>query len=379
MRQIVYWATSGSVRKNQGVTFMAYIEKRTHTSGKITYRVRIRVNGSPNISESFPTRRAAKEWADKMEAEVRQGRYFGTEERKERTFTEVAERYLAQENPSNVKSFHKCRIQILWWQERLKDYYLCRITPSLISEIKEELLKEKTPKGTLRSQSTANRYIAALSGAFSMAVKEWGWLKENPVSNITRFKEGKPRERFLTKEEIEKLLAICKQSKSPHLYPVTLFALCTGARRGEILGLKWQDVDFDRRTATFRDTKNGEHRSIPLSDSLAECLLNERAKRNILSEYVFPSVDGKRPGDIRAAWENAIKEADLSSICFHSLRHTVASHLTMGGASTLEVGAILGHKTLAMVKRYSHLSVSATAKVLDRMNEEVLGKLVNGT
>ena len=357
---------------------MACIEKRTHSSGKITYRVRIRVNGSPNISESFPTRRAAKEWADKMEAEVRQGRYFGTEERKERTFTEVADRYLAQENPSNVKSFHKCRIQILWWEERLKDYYLCRITSSMISEIKEELLKEKTPKGTLRSQSTANRYLAALSSAFSMAVKEWGWLKENPVSNITRFKEGKARERFLTKEEIEKLLNVCKQSKSPHLYAATLFALSSGARRGEILGLKWQNVDFERCTATFKDTKNGEQRTVPLGDSLVECLLKEREKRKILSEYVFPSGDGSQPADIRGAWENAIKEAGLSSICFHALRHTVASHLTMGGASTLEVGAILGHKTLAMVKRYSHLSVTATAKVLHRMNDEVLGKTVNG-
>jgi site-specific recombinase XerD len=78
------------------------------------------------------------------------------------------------------------------------------------------------------------------------------------------------------------------------------------------------------------------------------------------------------------AWENAIKKAGLK-ICFHTLRHTAASHLTMGGASTLEVGAVLGHKTLAMVKRYSHLSVSATAKVLNRMNDEVLGNIRHGT
>ena len=357
---------------------MACIEKRVHSSGAITYRVRIRVMGSPNISESFPTRRAAKEWADKMEAEVRLGRYFGRTESKERTFAELADRYLSQENPSNSKSFHKCKIQILWWKDRLKDYYLCRITSSIISEFKDELLKEKTPKGTLRSQSTANRYLAALSGAFSMAVKELGWLKENPVSNISRFKEGKARERFLIKEEIDKLLEVCKESKSPHLYPVTLFALSSGARRGEILGLKWKDVDFSRKTATFRDTKNGEHRSIPLSDALAECLWKEQRLRNLLNEYVFPSADGKRPGDIREAWENALKKAGLSGVCFHTLRHTVASHLTMGGASAIEVGAILGHKTLAMVKRYSHLSVSATAKVLGRMNEEVLGKVANG-
>jgi len=181
-----------------------------------------------------------------------------------------------------------------------------------------------------------------------------------------------------TKEEIEKLLEVCKESKSPHLYPVTLFALSSGARRGEILGLKWKDVDLDRKVATFRDTKNGEHRSIPLSDALSECLWKEKRLRSIPSEYVFPSIDGKMPADIRGAWENAVEKAGLSGVCFHTLRHTVASHLTMGGASMIEVGAILGHKTLAMVKRYSHLSVTATAKVLGRMNEEVLGKAGNG-
>jgi integrase len=106
--------------------------------------------------------------------------------------------------------------------------------------------------------------------------------------------------------------------------------------------------------------------------------LDEKKKRVVLSEYVFPSFDGKQPADIRMAWENAIEEAGLE-ICFHTLRHTAASNLTMGGASALEVGAVLGHKTLAMVKRYSHLSISSTAKVLYRMNEEVLGKIEHGT
>jgi integrase len=231
----------------------------------------------------------------------------------------------------------------------------------------------------LRSQSTANRYLAALSSAFNIAVKEWSWLKENPVSNISKYKEGKARDRFLSKEEIEKLLEVCKESKSPHLYAVTLFAVCSGARKGEILGLKWKDLDLDRQIATFRDTKNGETRSVPLHPSLVSHLLKERRLRTVLSEYVFPSQDGKQPADIRGAWENAVKEAGLDSVCFHTLRHTAASHLTMGGASTMEVGAILGHKTLAMVKRYSHLSVTATARVMNRMNDELLGKTANGT
>ena len=83
---------------------MAYIQKREHSSGVTTYRVRIRVKGSPEISESFPTRKLAKKWADRMEAEVRKGRYFGKDEYKERTFGEFIDRYIAQELPKNPKS-----------------------------------------------------------------------------------------------------------------------------------------------------------------------------------------------------------------------------------------------------------------------------------
>lgn len=357
---------------------MAYIEKRTHPSGKFTYRARIRVRGAPALSESFSTRRDAKAWSDKMEADIRQGRYFGRTENKERTFAQLVDRFIEQEIPKKRKSYAKCKVKLLWWKAHLKDYFVCHISSSIIADLKELLLKEKTPHGNLRSKSTANRYLAALSSVFTIAIKEWNWLKDNPVSNISRYEEGKPRDRFLTKEEIEKLLSVCKTSRSPHLYPATLFAICSGARKGEILGLKWRDVDFERQTATFRDTKNGENRTLPIGPALLDCLVQVREKRPSGSEYVFPSAVGKRPGDIKTAWEKAVKEAGLP-ICFHTLRHTAASHLTMGGASTVEVGAILGHKTLAMVKRYSHLSVTATARVLGRMNEDVLGKRINGT
>lgn len=358
---------------------MAYIQKRVHVSGRISYRVRIRINGSPDMSETFPTKREAKDWALKMEAEIRQGRYFGKTKYKEHTFEDLFHRFVEKELSQKPQSSKKLKQQLLWWKKHLKDYYLCHITASMISELKDKLLEEVTPRKTLRSYSTANRYLAALSGIFRVAVKEWNWMKENPLTNISRFKEGKPRDRFLTIEEIERLLAVCKNSKSPHLYPVTLFALSTGARKGEILNLKWKDLDVERQTVVFRETKNGETRTIPLTPLLVNCILEEKKKRTVLSEYVFPSLQGNSSADIRTAWERAVKEANLNNLCFHVLRHTAASHLAMGGASTLEVGAILGHKTLAMVKRYSHLSVASTAKVLCRMNEDVLGRIRHGT
>ncbi len=348
---------------------MAYIQKRQHLNGNITYRARIRINGMPDKSATFATRTQAKTWAQKMEADIRQGRYFPKQEDKERTFGEFIDRYIEKELPKTPKSLAKQMSQLLWWKKQLGSYFLCHLSPSMLAELRDKLLEEKTVRGKQRSPSTTNRYLAALSQALTIAVKEWGWLKENPLLKISRPREGKARERFLEKEEINRLLEACRTSKSPYLYGIVIFALGTGARRGEILNLKWHDVDFIRSMAIFRDTKNGETRIVPLSRSVLECLEQERKRRIVLSPHVFPCVD------IRTAWENVVEKANLKGLRFHDLRHTAASHLAMNGASTLEIAAILGHKTLSMVKRYSHLSVSATALALNRMNEEILGAL----
>src|ERR1700733_8729773 len=238
-----------------------------------------------------------------MEADIRQGRYFGRQDCKERTFQDLFDRLIERELSKDPEYCKRLKKQLVWWNKHLKNYYLCHITPSIISELKDKLLQKKTPRGNLRTQSTANRYLAALSGVFTIAVKEWNMLKENPLSKISRYKENKPRERFLSVEEVETLLAVCKNSKSPHLYAVTLFALSTGARKGEILNLKWRDLDIERQTAVFRETKNGETRTISLTPLIVNCILEEKKKRVILSEYVFPSNDGKSPADIRTAWD----------------------------------------------------------------------------
>lgn len=357
---------------------MAYIEKRTHPNGNVTYRVRIRQKGAPALSASFPVRRQAVVWAQRMEAEVRAGRYFGLEEGEEKTFSQFIDRYIEKELPKNPKGFFKQKALLSWWRTHLGEYFLCRITPSLIASLRDTLMSEKTPHGTLRTSSTANRYLSALSRAFTICEREWHWIKENPVRKITRPKENKPRERFLDKKEISRLLEVCKKSRSQYLYAVVLFALSTGARKGEILSLTWNDIDFTRQTATFRETKNGEVRAVHLSATIMHCLKDERQKRLVSSRYVFPNHDGTKPADIKSAWENAVKEAGFKNVCFHSLRHTAASHLCMGGFSPLEIAAVLGHKTLAMVKRYSHLSMSATARALDRLNDEIFKDVMNG-
>jgi integrase len=361
---------------------MAYIEERELPAEhgkkpKKMYRVRIRIKGMPEVSETFPTKARAVAWASKMEAKIRDGRFFPKREDLERTFGELIDRYIKDELPKKPRSHIKQEMQLLWWKSHLGDYFLNHITPALIAEVRDKLFKGLSRRGTVRSTSTANRYLAALSHVYTVAVKEWGWCFDNIALKVRRSKEGKARDRFLEKDEITHLLSACQKSKSPYLYPIVLIALTTCARKGEILSLKWGDVDFLRRKMTFRDTKNGETRSVSLSDAVLNCLSKEKAKRIIQSEYVFPSFDGSKPADFTTSWKKVVRSIGLN-ICFHTLRHTGASHLAMNGATLLEIAAILGHKTLAMVKRYSHLTTSSTAKVLDKMNRNILEECIHG-
>lgn len=357
---------------------MAFIEKRKLKNGKISYRARVRLIGSPEESESFPTRREAVAWSQRSEAEIREGRYFGREESKKRTFAELIDRYIEKELPKNPKGYKKQKMMLTWWKAQLGKYFLCHIASPLIAELRDKLLSEVTYRHKLRTPSTTNRWLAALSRVCTVAVKEYQWLKINPVKDIQRPRENKAKDRYLEKDEINRLLTSCQKSKSPHLFAVVSFLLASGARKSEVLGIKVGDIDFNRATATFRATKNGESRTIHLSQNVLDILRNEKEKRVVISEYFFPCMNGKKPADIREAFERAVADAGLNNVTLHTLRHTVASHLCMSGFSALEIGNILGHKSMSMVKRYSHLSTASTARLLDTLNDEILGNLSNG-
>jgi integrase len=236
------------------------------------------------------------------------------------------------------------------------------------------LRRGPTPRHTRRSNATVNHYLAALSHVFTIAVKEWQWCDDNPVHKVTKPRLPRGRVRFLSDEERLRLLAACQASRNPYLHTIVVLALATGARRGELLGLRWPDVDLKRATLTFRETKNGERRAVPLTGP-ALALMHQHAKvRRLDTTLVFPNTTGRRPVGIREAWEYAVKRAGIVDFRFHDLRHTAASYLAMSGASLAEIAEVLGHKTLAMVKRYAHLSEAHTRGVVERMNRAVFGE-----
>ncbi len=190
-------------------------------------------------------------------------------------------------------------------------------------------------------------------------------------SKITKLTEPRGRVRFLSDEERLRLLEACKASDSAILYTVGLLALSTGARRMELLGLPWKDVDLQRGVIILHETKNGERRVLTLSGHALELMKQYEKIRDLSCDLVFPGKNLKKPIDIRSPWETALKRAGITNFRFHDLRHSAASYLAINGASLSEISEVLGHKTLQRVKRYAHLSEAHTSKVVAKMNEEI--------
>jgi integrase len=194
------------------------------------------------------------------------------------------------------------------------------------------------------------------------------------MPKVRKLKLPRGRVRFLSDEERHQLLEACQASRNPYLYIVVMLALATGARRGELLSLRWPDVDLRRRMLTLRETKNGETRAVPLTGNGFAVLAQHAKVRRLDTSLVFPDRTGTRPLGIRGAFDNAVERAGIADFHFHDLRHSFASYLAMNGASLLEIAEVLGHKTLAMVKRYAHLSEAHTRSVVERMNRAVFGE-----
>jgi integrase len=364
---------------------MATIEKRVSHDGEITYRVKVRLKGYPVQTASFTRLTDAKKWEQETEVAIREGKYFKCNEAKKHTLNEMIDRYIKEVMPLKPKSSEEQTRQLHWWKEKIGAYMLADISASLISETRHKLINETirtvivkiantdVKKDVRRSLATVNRYTAALSHVFTIAVKEWEWLEDNPMRKISKFKEPRGRTRFLSDDERKNLLTASKASNNPVLYTIVILALSTGARKMEILGLRWQNIDFKRKVIILHETKNGERRVLPLAGYGFQLLEAHAAKQKSAQndDFVFPNKFGTAPVEIKKCWDNALRRADITDFRFHDLRHSAASYLAMNDASLAEIAEVLGHKTLAMVKRYAHLSEAHTAKVVGRMNAAI--------
>ncbi|PCK00082.1 MAG: integrase [Zetaproteobacteria bacterium] len=352
---------------------MANIEKRVDGAGDISYRVKVRLKGYPVQSATFKRITDAKMWAVHTEASIREGRHFKHAEAKKHTFAQLVDRYIMQVVPRKSRSAARdYKQQLEYWKCELGHMLLSDLTAAAIVEKRELLANGMTNRGQ-RSPATVNRYLSALSHACTIAVKEWGWMEDSPMRKVSKLKEPRGRVRFLSDEERSALLKSSKNTSYMHLHLIVVLALSTGARKGEIMNLRWEDIDRARTKIILHETKNGERRAIPLTGYARQLILEHEKIRRIDTCMLFPSKTGITPFDIKKSWAVALEGAGIEGFRFHDLRHSAASYLAMNGASPAEIADVLGHKTLQMVKRYAHLSEAHTSSVVASMNERIFG------
>jgi integrase len=349
------------------------IEERRTRAGAISYGAKVRLKGHPVVNATFRRLTDARKWKQDTESAIRDGRYFVVAEAKRHTLGELVDRYVNDVLARKPKNGSSTKQQLLWWKSKLGTYALSDVGAARIAKARDELLASKTHRGTMMSPATVVRYLAALSHAFTIAVKDWAWIDDSPVRKVTKPREARGRERFLSDDERERLLAACAASASMFLHTVVVLAISTGMRRGEIMTLRWKHADLKRGQILLHDTKNGTSRAVPLTGLALSMLVDISKVRRIDTDLVFYGNDPQKPVDLTKPWRTAVTKAKLVDFRFHDLRHSAASYLAMNGASTIEIAAVLGHKTLQMVKRYSHLANSHTAKVVRSMNEKIFG------
>ena len=252
---------------------MATIDVRKGEDGKTVYRVRIRRKGYSTQTATFNTRSEAKKWIAVTEGAIFEKRHFNIRESTKHTLGDAIERYMREVLPhKSTSSITMQTLELRWWKKKWDSTLLTDITPAMIADARDTLAKG-------RKNSTVNRYLAALSHTFTIAVREWGWIEDHPVLKVRKLKEPRGRVRFLSDEERALLLNSCKASKNRYLFTIVILALSIGGRKNELMSLQWNDIDFKRGMITFRETKNGETRSVPLTGTPFNIGIAGRAAR----------------------------------------------------------------------------------------------------
>ena len=359
---------------------MGQIVKRVSKDGKITYSARVRRRGATPVYGTFSRASDAKAWLDEEERKIRLGIQLAVPEASKRTLAEAIDRFILENNPPRYYSY-----PLECFRKALGDNYLANVDEIKINDYLARLkVVGSRPGRKPPSLSTLNRYLVALSILFRHA-RDWGWTKTNPVRDAKRYKEPRGVIRFLDEEERARLLKACQEDEYKPLHLIVVLAISTGMRKGELMSLTWKQIDLATGTIILTRTKNGECRRVN-ARGLALDLLREHAKvRRIDSLFLFPGEKDSPEKEckkvkmsdryfyINKPWLRTLKRAQIENFRFHDLRHTCASYLAMHGASHLEIAEVLGHKTLAMVKRYSHLADSHTASLVEAMNKRIFG------
>jgi len=329
---------------------MATIQKLINKQG-VSYRVQIRRKGFPNIFKTFAYKKDARLFVLKIEESESTHRAFTSM----MTFNTLIEMYLSNEYLGTKPQMQRSRLK--HWLNHMGDIPINDIDKEDITSGLENLSKEL-------SNATINKYKKLVSVVFNYGIRELGLL-ENPTRYIRSLPEKKGRTRYLSNNERERLFKACRDSKWDKLYLLVLMAITTGARRGELLSLRWNNLDIDKQTAYVMTSKNGESKVLPLTEGV----IKELQRFSLIDNSLIFASETKpdKPYIFFKQWKRVRNEAELVDFRFHDLRHTTASYLAQNGATLLEIADVLGHKQIEVTKRYAHLCIEHKSNLINRV------------
>lgn len=329
------------------------------------WQARIQRTGYPDVTKTFAARQDAEKWARSVEREQDTGAFIHRAEAERTTLAELLDRYGKEISPQ-----HKGHREELWkigviLRDKIASYSLVALTPKIVASYRDKRL-------AVVSQGTVRHEINLISAAFNTAIREWGIAVTNPVALIKKPGTGAARSRRITPAEIE---AIIQHSESIELPYLLRLGAATGMRRGEIAGLRWDDIDPQRRIAVLHTSKTGEGRIVPLS-SAALAVIQAMPRRldgrlfgmkpNAFSKAMRRAIDRARSNYVATCAEKGTQPDSqfLVAIHLHDARHEAISSMFEIGLNPMEVASISGHKTMAMLRRYTHLQAERLAKKL---------------
>jgi integrase len=326
---------------------MATLRKRSN--GHWQARVR---KANQSISKTFINKADAERWAKQTEVELDKGSFVNLGLAERTTFAEIIERYITEVLPT-MRGGKADYIRLKALARRpIAKLNMVALTPQKIAQHRDERLKEIAP-------ATFIRELSYFSSIITYARREWGININNPITLVSKPKNPQGRCRILDATETNALFEALKPTgrRSIWMLPLVKLALETAMRRSELLGLRWEPIDLGRRTIFLQLTKNGASRTVPLSTSAIQILTE--MPRNI-DGRVFPVTHEV----VSQAFNRARKQAGVKDVRFHDLRHMAITRLAERLPNLIELSAVSGHKSLAMLKRYYHPNPEQLAEKL---------------
>ena len=313
------------------------------------WQVQIRRKDAPSINKTFTKLGDARFWARQVEIDLENGVYEGILKASDTTLNDLLARYKTDVAPTKKNPSWIVTLSNSLGRE-LGDYSIKRLTPSVIAKFRDHRLATRAPQ-------TVKHEICFIARVIKVASMEWGLVlpSGNPVDMVAKPKLPRGRDRRLSPEEEPVLLG--ELTSTPIVRFAVMLAIETAMRRGEILGIKREHIDYRNRTLYIPDTKTGVPRTIPLSTKAAHVLQYAECESE---EMLFPI----KPRSVSQAFRRACERTDIVNLKFHDMRHEAASRLFEKGLNVMEVASITGHQDLKMLRRYTHLRAEDLAKKL---------------